>query len=354
MDTTAAPIAGPHSTALDDVRIPLPPLPQMSLRETYAFKAIALDKTGKMPELATRIYITSNSSNSRSPQDHAAEWIRKTQADPKAQFKLVEQGVVSLSGVPPIRDRDNKVMREPYCLVFESQGARDYPGEAGDHSESKRHIQRFYFLPVSSDEVVTVRTVRRLEYELPNSQFSKQFQHFLNTLKVETATPQSSIAGSGPRLRRYYTAHLSFEIPTGDDDTGNQWSIDHGASYNQRWQSPHGEIQMGIGIISGYDFRVADKNKRLQQIAKDLVANLPGVVKDMGGEPNRYSYLQKKIGPYEMYGHKGDDGYDTVIELDLAYKTGKQLHLRFGGPTAAINAAEPAIYDWLAKFQFLP
>ena len=355
MDTTAAPATQPPA-AFDDVWIPPPPLPQISGRERYDFWATVDNEAGQ-GELNTHVYITADSADRRSPQEQAAEWIRKTQADPKAKFKLVEQGAVSLPGVPLIRGQDDKIVREPYRLEFESYSVQEHSNPQDSHGYGHRYIQRFYFLPVSAEWTVVTRQVRRLKDDSPNSAFWKQWQHFLATLKVETASATSSIAGSGPRLRRYYTAHLSFEIPTGDDDTGNQWAIGHGtAKRSETWRTPQGDINVGYGIIGGYTFSVAQGNKDVQQTAKDLVANLAGAVRALNpsARVGTQTYLQKKVGAYDIYGHKDVGTHDTEIELDLAYKTGKEFGMRFAGPTAAMTAAEPAIYAWLAQLRFLP
>ena len=115
------------------------------------------------------------------------------------------------------------------------------------------------------------------------------------------------------------------------------------------------EVGVTFSIISGYDFRVADKNVRLREFARGRGLGMSGVLADMGqADDTKRSFVEKKIGPHLAYGDRAEDEFTLKLQFDVAYKTGKQFTFTLNGPVAAMKKHEPALYDWLAKFQFLP
>jgi hypothetical protein len=70
------------------------------------------------------------------------------------------------------------------------------------------------------------------------------------------------------------------------------------------------------------------------------------------------TYLEKPIGTATAYGHREDkvDGNHSSsnMEFETVYKSGKEIQISLSGSKAAIDANEKIIYDWLARFKFLP
>ena len=360
MPTTAPPPPPAGYTGMDDVLIPTPSLPMTIQSETFPLSVISSGGVDDDVETTTMVYVTSESfKNPMSTPDLAERWITR-HADPKSKFKLLSRAAVeSSSAIPTVLDDKGKVFSPPYMLTFESQAAQ---GEAGnplaDHGNyNDRYRQMLYLLPVSANHIVTARVVREVQYFDGFPQFEPQYEHFLATLKRDTATPQSTLKGSKPRTRRFYTAHFSFEIFLREADGGNQWLINKtSAKRSDLWHTPQGDIAVGYQLISGWDFEVGSKNQRLLGDAKGLVKNLRSVVKDINPEATvaDLKYLQPKWGALELFGHREEDEFTISIQLAGAYKTGKQFNIGFEGPPAAMQAHEQAIYAWLAQFKVLP
>lgn len=353
--STQAPVG---YNGMDDVLIATPPVSSIIKSETYPFSALSKNADGDR-ESGTRVYITSESFDTPTSTLVLAErWITR-HSDPKSKFWLLSRTAVESLTVPAILDEKGKVFSPPYTLVFESMGAEDYPVPPRPH-DGEHNRQMFYFFPVSANHIFTARVVREVKYFEGYPQFEAQYQHFLDTLKRDTATLQSTLQGSKPRTRRFYTANFSFEIFLREKDGGNQWLINKSSSKRtDLWHTPEGGITVGMGVISGYDFEVARKNQRLMEDAKGLVKNLPGVVKEM--DPKAYvsklKYLELPFAGGVIYGHAEEDAADRggkiAWKLDIAYKTGKQLSLLISGPTAAMHAHEKDILAWLSQFKIL-
>ena len=346
-------------TGMDDVLIPVPPAPMTIQSETYPLSVLSVGGAEPDVETATRVYVTSESFKTPlSTSDLAERWITR-HADPKSKFKLLSRTAVeSSAATPAVLDDQGKLFSPPYMLAFESQAAQ---GDAGNpmryHGYNDRYRQMFYFLPVTANHIVTARVVREVQYFNEGfPQFEPQYEHFLATLKRDTITPQSTLKGSKPRTRRFYTAHFSFEVYLREADGGNQWLINKtSAKRSDRWHTPQGDIVVGYELISGYDFEVGSKNQRLMGDAKGLVKNLRSVVKEVNPEATvaDLKYLQPKWGALELFGHREEDEFTISIQLAGAYKTGKQFNIGFEGPPAAMQAHEQAIYAWLTQFKIL-
>ncbi len=364
MPTPAQPQSSPQTpagyTGMDDVLIPTPAVPVTVQSETYPFNVISSGGVDNRPEITTMVYVTSEFFKTpTSTLAWADQWITR-HSDPKSKFKLLSRTAVESAAVPAVLDEQGKVFSLPYMLTFETQGAEDYPGTMGDHSYRDRYRQMFYFLPVSAQHIVTARVVREVTYFEGYPQFEPQYDHFLSTLKRDTTTPQSTLKGSKPLTRRFYTAYLSFEIYLPKKPKGsNQWPINHASKRSDLWHTKEGDIAVSYGIISGYDFEVARENKTLMQDAKSLVKNLASVVKDSNPDAyvSKLKYLELPFPDGVIYGHAEEDvadrGGQIQWKLDVAYKTGKQLSLLINGPAAAINAHEKDLLAWLAQFKIL-
>jgi len=348
-------------TGMDDVLIPTPPVASTVKSEMYPFTVLSVGGVDNDVEMRTRVYITSGPFDTPiSTVTLADRWIAR-HSDPKSKFKLLTRSAVESNATPPVLDDKGKVFSPLYTLIFESQGAVDYPWDGlTKYFEEDEYRQMFYFLPVSNQHIFTSRVVREVRYFEGFPQFEPQYEHFLATLKRESATPQSTLKGSKPRARRFYTAHFSFEIYLPGENGGDQWLINKSSSQrSDLWHTKEGDIIVGMGVISGYDFEVARKNQRLMGDAKGLVTNLPGVVKSM--DPDAYvsklKYLELPFVGGVIYGHAEEDtadrGGQIAWKLDVAYKTGKQLSLSISGPAAAMNAQEKDLLAWLSQFKIL-
>lgn len=343
-------------TGMDDVLIPTPSVPSIIQSESFPLSVISSSGGDDDIETATRVYITSESFEAPTSTLNLAErWITR-HSEPKSKFQLLSRMAVESQAVPAVLDEKGKVFSPPYTLVFESNGAENYPGSMGDHSYTKRNRQMFYLLPVSNQHIFTARVVRRVQYLEGYPQFEVQYEHFLATLKRDTATPQSTLKGSKPRTRRFYTAHFSFEIFTRDEHGGNQWLINKTSSQRSDvWHTPNGDITINMGIVSGYDFDPVRENHKLKEDAKALVKKLPGLVKSMGEEEfkSKLTYIEKPFGPQLIYGHADDGGLETEVILESAYKTGKKFRLYIRAKSTAVSALLPQLYTWLAQFKIL-
>jgi len=266
-------------TGIDDVLIPEPALaydpnkgqsqPWEIFKETFKFDPTA-ETAASTPEkwgfeLDTTVFITHTPEDRHTTPKHRAEaWIKKISSTPMANYKLIEQAPVKLPGVSAIAT-DPTI--EPYRFTVESngRGVIDYEGEQNSYFDDKRYVQRFYILPISRDEVVTVRAVRNKIDDAPHTQFTTQWEHFLKTLKREVANTRSTIQGSDSRTRRYYTHAFSFEIFKPDEEKGNQWVNELGADQWDKWKTPKGEIGLSISIHTHDDFlNVAHATERVK------------------------------------------------------------------------------------------
>jgi hypothetical protein len=359
-------------TGFDDVLIPDPALPYDPnkgqsqpweiKREMFGFNPTAetaASTPGKWVfELGTRVYITHTPADRHTTPKHRAEaWIKGIASILMADYKLIEQGPVKMLGVPAI---PADTIIEPYRFTVESngRGVIDYEGEQNSYFDDVRYVQRFYILPISRDEVVTVRMVRRKNDDIPaNTQFITQWDHFLKTLKREVANTRSTTQGSDSRTRRYYTHAFSFEIFKPDEEKGNQWVNELGAVHSVTWKTPQGEIGFSISIQSDDGFLDADRrNKRFKDEAKFNVEHAPALAAELKVKAPKMTYLEKPIGTATGYGHREDKvgGNYSNMEFETVYKPGKALDISLSGPKAAIDANEKIIYDWLARFKFLP
>ena len=363
-------------TGFDDVLIPDPPLPYdaekgQSLpweiyRETFGFDPIA-EKSTSTPEkwafeLDTNVYFTHTPEDRHTtPKLRAEAWLKKIASIPKANYKLIEQGAVKLAGVPTIAT-DTKI--EPYRFTIESNGSGviDSIGTRRYHDD-ERYVQYFYILPISRDEVVTVRVVRNQKNDFPNTQFTTQWEHFLKTLKREVANTRSTTEGSSFRTRRYYTHAFSFEIFLPDEQKGNQWTHKQGTGRSVSWNTPQGNISVSINITSHKDLLdMKAYNKKTKEEIKDDVDRMPGFAAEHKLEAPKMTYLEKPLGTATVYGRRSDEEYivrgvdtsDTEINFETVYKPGKEIEINLSGRKAAIDANEKLIYKWLADFKFLP
>lgn len=347
-------------TGMDDVLIPTPSMPVTVQSETYPFSVISSGGVDNEVETTTMVYVTSESFEApTSTPDLADRWIAR-HSGPKSKFQLLSRTSVESQSVPAVLDEKGKLFSPPYTLVLERQAEKDPDGSVYAPDYDTRYRLMFYFLPVSIKQIFTVRVVREVQYFEGYPQFEPQYEHFLATLKRDTATPQSTLQGGKPHTRRFYTANFSFEIFLREKDGGNQWLINKSSSKRtDLWHTPEGDITVGMGVISGYDFEVARKNQRLMEDAKGLVKNLPGVVKEM--DPKAYvsklKYLELPFAGGVIYGHAEEDAADRggkiAWKLHVAYKTGKQLSLLISGPAAAMHAHEKDLLAWLSQFKIL-
>jgi hypothetical protein len=357
-------------TGFDDVLIPDPALPYDENKgqsqpweiysESFKFDAVAkaLVKTPKNwgLELNTNVYITHVPADRHTtPKQRAEEWIKEIASTPMASYKLIEQGTVKLPGVPAI-PTDPPIESYRFTVESNGRGVIDYEGEQNSYFDDERYVQRFYIVPISRDEVVTVRAVRNKIDDAPNTQFITQWEHFLKTLKREVANTRSTTQGSDSRTRRYYTHAFSFEIYLPDENTGNQWMNELGAVHSVTWKTPQGVIGFSISIQCHDDLRDMDgNNKQLKDDAKFNVKHAPALAAELKVVAPKMTYLEKPIGTAMAYGHREDDAESgSNMEFETVYKPGKKLEISLSGSKAAIDANEKIIYDWLARFKFLP
>lgn len=355
-------------TGFDDVLIPDPALPYdenkgqsqpwMIYSESFKFDPVA-ETLASTPtkwsfELDTNVYITHVPADRHTTPKHRAEaWIKKISTTPMTNYKLIEQGPVKLPGVPAI-PADSII--EPYRFTVESngRGITDYVGTR-QYYDDERYVQRFFIIPISRDEVVTVRAVRNKKYDVPNTQFMTQWDHFLKTLKREVANTRSTIQGYNSRTRRYFTHAFSFEIFKPDADTGNQWAYELGSDRSEAWKTPKGEIGLSISIITHDDLlNVAHETEREKDHQLGMVQQMPKIAAKFEEEVPKMTYLEKPFGTTIAYGHRQEEEDSISMEFAAIYKPGKKIEISLSGPKAAIEANEKIIYDWLARFKFLP
>ena len=342
-------------TGMDDVLIPTPTVPFTIKTETYPFSVLSVGGVPKDVETTTTVYVTSEAFETPTSTPELAErWITR-HSDPKSKFQLLSRMAVA-SSVPAVLDEKGKVFSSPYSLVFESQTAQGSSGKPMKHHDYDDHYrQMFYFLPVSANHIFTARVVREVQYFEGFPQFEPQYEHFLATLRRDTATPQSTLKGSKQLTRRFYTAYFSFEIYLPEPDTGNQWKIDHSSQRSDIWHTQNGDITVNMGVVSGYDFAPVSENHKLKEDAKALVKKLPGLVKSMGEKEfkSKLTYIEVPFGSQFIYGHADDGGLETEVILESAYKTGKKFCLYLRDKSTVVTALLPQLYAWLAQFKIL-
>lgn len=352
-------------TGFDDVLVPEPALPYDEnkgqsvpweiYRETFEFEPIAASVQDKdEDELDTQVYITHVPEDRHTTPKHRAEaWIKKISSIQKSNYKLIEQGTVKLPGVPAIAT-DTQIEAYRFTIETNGLGVLDSLGTRRYHDD-ERYVQNFYILPISRDEVVTARAVRNKINDFPHTQFSNQWEHFLKTLKREVANTHSTTQGSEPRTRRYYTHAFSFEIPTPDEDKGNQWTYELGSYRWNKWETPQGEIGLSIRIYTNDDYlNVAYETQREKEHQLGIVQQMPGIATKYKAEVPKMTYLEKSFGTTIAYGHREETEEKIKIQLLSIYKPGKSIEINLHGSKAAMQANEKLIYDWLARFKFLP
>jgi len=352
---SSPPIAAAGYTGMDDVLIPAPAVPAKIISELYPFRALGRgvnnDREG------SDVYITSESFDTPTSTPTLADlWVAR-HSDPKSKFRPIKRNAVNSIAAPPVLDDKGAVYSPVYMLTMESQGAQGESGKTMQyHDYDDRYRQMFHFLPVSPTQIFTARIVREVQYFEGFPQFEPQYQHFLATLKRDTATPQSTLKGSKPHSRRFYTAFFSFEILVSEKDDGNEWLINKDSSQRTDvWHTKAGDVDVNMGVVSGYDFDPARENKRLKENAKGLVSNLPGLVNSMAGGKfkSKLTYIEVPFGSQLIYGHTDDDGYDTEVDLTTAYKTGKKFHLYIRAKSSIVAPMLPELYKWLAQFRII-
>ncbi|MBI3776035.1 MAG: hypothetical protein HY273_10870, partial [Gammaproteobacteria bacterium] len=345
-------------TGMDDVLIPAPPVVTTIKSETYPLDVLSVGGVNKRPEPGVMVYVTSMSFDTpTSTVTLADRWITR-HSEPKSKFQLLSRTAVESQTIPTVLDEKGNVFSAPYMLAFETQGAKDFSGAAGNDDYDDRYRQMFYFMPVSASHIVTTRAVRRVQYFVESyPQFEPQYEHFLTTLKRDTATPQSTLAGSKPLTRRFYTAYFSFEIYQPEKPGGgNQWLINETSSQRSDvWHTQDGDVTVNMGIVSGYDFDPVSENHKLKEDAKALVKKLPALVKSMGEKEfkSKLTYIEVPFGSQFIYGHADNGGSVTEVVLESAYKTGKKFRLYIRDKSTVVTALLPQLNAWLAQFKIL-
>ncbi len=344
-------------TGMDDVLIPRPVIAMGVKWELYPLDVISSGGADDDIEVTTKMYITSESFDKPTLTSTLADhWIAR-HSGAQSKLKLIVREPLNLKSVPPVLDELGKWISPVYSLEIDSQGAQDQSGKTMQHHDYDDHYrQYFHFLPVTASQIVTARVVRETQYFQGFPQFESQYQHFLATLKRETATQQSTLKGSKLRTRRFYTAFFSFEIFTSEQDDGNEWLINKDSSQRTDvWHTKAGDVDVNMGVVSGYGFDPAQENKRLKENAKGLVSSLPGLISSMDGGKFRSKlvYIEVPFGSKSIYGHTDDDGFETEVDLTSAYKKGKKFHLYIRAPSATVAPMLPELYKWLAQFRIM-
>jgi len=351
-----------HYTGMDDMLIPTSNWPTTVLSEWYPFAVVTTDSNDNV-EITTMFYVSStDTSQPKSTLTLADEWLQR-HSGVDANMKLLNRGESSRQpeSFKPVLDEKGKVFSTPYTFAFESQGALTDTGKAyfNDHPPTDYYRQLFHLLPISHHQIFTSRIVREPRYFKTHPAFTGQYEHFLASLRPEPATPQSTLAGSKPLTRRFYTAHMSFDIPIpADADGDNQWLIEHAAKRSEKWQLPEGDMVLTYELISGYDFLPKHENERLKSQAKGMVNNLPGVLTSMDPKATVpiLRYIEVPFGEFALYGrYKQDSDISShaSIELTTAYKKGKQLMVRFSGTPAIIQQYEPYLLGWASQLKVM-
>jgi len=347
-----------HYTGMDDVLIPHPRYPFKILSEHFPFRVVGKDNNGKL-EIATQVYIESTLFEETTPTQALTDrWI-KLHSDDKSQLEFINRGELPTDKavVPAIVNDKGEVISVPYTFTIETQGANQLSGNPmKDHRVSSRYRQVFTMLPLSANQIFSIRAVRRVHYFESHPMFLEQYKYFFASLRPEAATRQSTLTGSRPLTRRFYTAYANFEIPTPAEYKGNnQWPLDFSAKRSEKWQLPEGELVVSYELQSGYDFLPKHENAKIKSDIKGMVDNLPGYLKST--EPNRpvpeMRYLEVPFGEHALYGSIESDSAEGSIELATAYKKGKVLKINFYGTPALIQQYEPYLLGWVSQIKVM-
>ena len=350
-----------HYTGMDDILIPDPGFPFDIRSEYFPFGVVGKDNDGQI-EIATQVYIESTLYEQATTTHSLADrWI---ELHSKNESKLELLGRRELRGnegiVQPIVNDKGEVISAPYTFSIETQGANLFGGHLmKDHRVSSRYRQVFTLLPLSEHHVFTIRAVRRVQYFKSHPMFTEQYKHFLASLRPEVATLQSTLAGSRPLTRRFYTAHFNFDTPIPAEYKGNhQWPIDHASKRSEKWHLPEGELVVIYDLLSGYDFLPEHKNAKLKSDIRGLVNNLPGYLKSIAPEKSvpEMRYIEVPFGDYAMYGRYQQDSATSnyaSIELSTAYKKGKTLQVSFSGTPALIKKYEDTLLAWVTHIKIM-
>jgi len=350
-----------HYTGMDDILIPIPTHPVTITSERFPFAVVGTDANDDI-ELATNVYVTSDYfEQPTSTSAFADQWIQ-THSNQKSNMKLLTRSEITGQNavVNPIRHESDNFTSTAYTFTLESHGVQHLTGKTIlYHDYDDRYRQIFTLLPITEYQIFTIRAVRRLPYFKTHPAFTDQYEHFLASLQPAPATLQSTLVGSKPLTRRFYTAHTSFEIPIpADADGNNQWLIEHAAKRSEKWQLPEGDIVLTYELISGYDFLPKHENAKLKSDIKGMVDNLPGFVTSMNPDATApiLRYIEVPFGDFALYGRykqKADISSHASIELNTAYKKGKQLMIRFSGTPALIQQYEPYLLGWVSQIKVM-
>jgi len=350
-----------HYTGMDDLLIPTPTHPISIKSEWFPFAVVGTDANDEI-ELATNVYVMGNYFEQPTSTTVLTDQWLQTHSNNEARMELLTRGELTAQNaiVKPIRNDKENFNSTAYTFTLESQGVQYLTGQTIQyHDYDDRYRQIFTLLPVTENQIVTIRAVRRIPYFKTHPAFTGQYEHFLASLRPEKATHQSTLAGSKPLTRRFYTAHFSFEIPIpADADGNNQWLIDHASKRSDRWRLPEGDIVVTYELISGYDFLPKHENAKLKSDIKGLVDNLPGYLKSTSPEKSvpEMRYIEVPFGDYAMYGRyqqASAESSHASIELSTAYKTGKQLVVRFSGTPALIKKYEDTLLAWVTHIKIM-
>jgi len=347
-----------HYTGMDDILIPMPTHPITIKSEWFPFAVVGTDVNDEI-ELATNVYVASDYfEQPTSTTTFADQWIQ-THSNKEANMELLTRSEITGQNaiVKPIRHEKDNFTSAAYRFTLESHGVQYLTGQTIlYHDYDDRYRQIFTLLPIKENQIVTIRAVRRLPYFKTHPAFTDQYEHFLASLRPEPATPQSTLAGSKPLTRRFYTAHISFEIPIpADADGDNQWLIENTAKRSDKWHLPEGELVVSYEIQSGYDFLPKHKNAKLKSLAQGMVDKMPDYIKSEA--PNTpvpdMRYLEVPFGEFVLYGSSESDPYEASIELSTAYKKGKILEIIFSGTPALLKQYEPYLLGWVSQLKVM-
>jgi len=347
-------------TGMGDVLIPAPNYAYSIRSEHFPFGVVGTDKNGNV-ELATRVYIESDLlEKPTSTLEQAEHWIHAHSGE-KSELVVLSRSILTGSDavVPAVMNEKGEVISAPYTFSIETQGAHYLSGSGNtmnDHSEYHRNRQQFRLYPLSAQQIFTVRTVREAQYFNTHPMFTPQYEHFLSSLRLESATPQTTLAGSKPLTRRFYTTAFSFEIPIpADADGNNQWVAEFLAKRSDYWHLPEGDISVYIQLISHHAIDPKQKNAKIRSDIKGLVGNLPSFLKSMDPDerPAEMTYLEVPFGDQVFYGHLEIDESAASMEFETAYKKGKVLQVSFSSSTPVIIKYQEAIFTWLSQIRIL-
>jgi len=347
-----------HYTGMDDVLIPHPRYPFEIRSEYFPFGVVGKNNEGQI-EIATQVYIESQLFEDTTPTHTLADrWIQLHAGD-QSKLAVINRGKLPDDSaiVPPIVNDKGETISAPYTFAIETQGAVLLSGDPmKDHRVSSRYRQAFTLLPLSANQLFSIRAVRRVQYFNSHPMFAAQYKDFLASLRPEAATLQSTLTGSRPLTRRFYTAYMNFEIPTPAEYKGNnQWPVEHASKRSDKWHLPEGDIRISYEVQSGYDFLPKHENERLKSQAQGMVDKMPDYIKSEA--PNTpvpdMRYLEVPFGEFVLYGSSESDPYEASIELSTAYKKGKVLEINFYGTPALIKQYEPYLLGWVAQIKVM-